>query len=179
MIAPRNSLYLWLTILLALLTATASPQATAASPAAPATAPFVVDVVGDYPDLVVGNGLCAISGGGCTLRAAIQEANLWPGDDIINFSPAIPTPAVFYLTRAGTDDNALNGDLDITGANGNLTINGAGAALTVIDGNQAVTNDRVFQIMGGTVTITGLTVRNGHASNGAGIYVSPGAVLNL
>jgi CSLREA domain-containing protein len=139
-----------------------------------ATATFVVNTVTDFPDPVPGNGVCEVSGspGSCTLRGAIQEANAWPGNDTITFSPGIPTPATFTLTRVGTDDTALYGDLDITGANGTLTINGLGAANTIIDGNRAVTNDRVFHVLSGTATLSGLTIRNGGGTDGAGIYNS-------
>jgi CSLREA domain-containing protein len=36
---------------------------------------FTVDATGDAPDTTPGDGTCATSGGNCTLRAAIQEAN--------------------------------------------------------------------------------------------------------
>jgi CSLREA domain-containing protein len=148
------------------------------APARPAraetAATFVVDVVGDYPDAVLGNGVCAIAGGGCSLRAAIQEANTWPGDDTITFSSSIPTPATFLLTRVGVDSNASAGDLDLTS---NITINGRGAGLTIIDGNNLVTNDRVFEIQSGTVTLSGLTIQNGIAAYGAGIFAYPSATV--
>jgi predicted outer membrane repeat protein len=52
------------------------------------------------------------------------------------------------------------GDLDITD---DLTIAGAGIGATIVDGNGAVTNDRVFQVLASAkiVTISGLTIRNG------------------
>jgi CSLREA domain-containing protein len=46
---------------------------------------FVVDSAGDDPDQNIGNGVCRTEAGDCTLRAAIEEANFWPGRDLIRF----------------------------------------------------------------------------------------------
>jgi hypothetical protein len=64
------------------------------------------------------------------------------------------------LTRAGDDDVALVGDLDLTDS---VTVQGAGAGLTIVDGNGAVTGDRVFDIQPGAVetSLNGMTIRNG------------------
>ena len=51
-----------------------------------AAATFTVNSLADTPDAVPGNGICADAGGLCTLRAALQEANAFAGDDTINFS---------------------------------------------------------------------------------------------
>ncbi len=48
--------------------------AVAASPASAATT-FVVSSTGDQPDATPGDHACTTSSEGCTLRAAIQEAN--------------------------------------------------------------------------------------------------------
>jgi CSLREA domain-containing protein len=139
-------------------------------PRAQAATIFVVNTVGDDSDATPGNGVCETSDGNgfCTLRAAIQEANLWPGDDRIVFSAAIPTPAVFALTRVGDDATALNGDLDIAST---LSIEGRGMNNTIIDGDQI--NERVFEVLAGArATLSGLTIRRG-----ATPYVG-GGVLN-
>ena len=44
-----------------------------------------------------------------------------------------------------------------------LTIAGAGADLSGIDGNGAITGDRVLHVTSGTLTISGLTVHDGSA----------------
>ena len=69
---------------------------------------------------------------------------------------------------------AVLGDLDITD---DLTIQGAGSGLTIVDGNGAVTGDRVFQILASAkdVTLSGLTIRNGKKvtntfDEGGGLY---------
>src|SRR6185295_14542127 len=53
-----------------------------------ASATLTVNSTGDLPDVSPGNGICADSGGNCTLRAAIQESNALAGADTINFNIA-------------------------------------------------------------------------------------------
>lgn len=126
-------------------------------------APFTVTVTTTADS----NNGCATSGAApCSLRDAIRFANS-------NYATTITVPAgVFTLAQAGrNEDAAATGDLDITA---DVTINGAGADRTVIDGGGI---DRVFDVWGGTLTMQGLTVRNGDATNdpndaaGGGIYV--------
>ena len=132
----------------------------------PSTAPvhaasFIVDTTADTVDIAPGNGVCAsYVEGGCSLRAAIMEANALQGADIID------VPAGTYtlsMTGAGEDLGAT-GDLDITS---DITITGAGSGSTLIDGNNA---DRVLEALAGTISLSGLTLRNGlaPASEGGG-----------
>ncbi|MDF1512606.1 MAG: hypothetical protein P1S60_02230 [Anaerolineae bacterium] len=80
-----------------------------------AAATFVVDSDLDSHDDIPGNGVCWDSGGRCTLRAAIEEANAWPGEDTIE----IPTgPFNLNLGVLTIEDDVI-----ITGAgSGNTTI---------------------------------------------------------
>jgi CSLREA domain-containing protein len=130
---------------------------------------FTVNSTADAPDADPSNGICAAASGKCTLRAAIMESNFTAVADTI-----IVPAAVYKLTRPGSDDGALIGDLDITTP---MAIQGAGAGLTIVDGNGAVTGDRVFQITANATetTLSGLTVRNGKKlantfDEGGGIY---------
>jgi CSLREA domain-containing protein len=128
-----------------------------AAQARPADLTLTVNSTLDAVDADPGNGVCATSGGACTLRAAIQEANVWPGAD------AILLPAgVYRLTLVGPDeDQSATGDLDIRD---DLTLTGAGAGVTIVDG---IGQDRVFHVLTGAgsppimVTISGVTIRNG------------------
>src|SRR5438132_4947896 len=146
-------------------------------------ATFTVNSPADVPDAHPGDGMCetAPGNGVCTLRAAIQEANALPGADTI----ILQSNVTYLLTRAGDDDTALNGDLDITDS---VTIIGGGAS-TIIDGNGDVTGERVFQIfscVGGgfpcdathpaiVVSISGVTIQNGKES---GLNAFGGGILN-
>ncbi len=140
---------------------------------AQANTPITVNnQLADALDKTPGNGVCETDTGNgiCTLRAAIMEANAIPGMDTV----IIPT-GTYTLNRVATsfEDAALNGDLDITG---DLTIEGTGPASTIINGNRTVTQGRVFQVLSGvTVSISGLTIRNGTNELGPGIT---GGILN-
>ena len=119
---------------------------------------FVVNTTADTADAVPGDGICADSGGACSLRAAVQEANALAGPDTIQLGAA-----TYVLSGAAGDDLAVSGDLDITG---DLTLTGAGTASTIIDGGGV---DRVLDIdpsgVGVSVTISNLTVRGGGSNN--------------
>jgi len=151
----------------------ASRSARAAGPTL--TASLAVNSTADAVDVNPGNGTCATAGGDCTLRAAIQEANALPGDDIILLPSGTYT---LTLTGAG-DDTAAAGDLDLTS---NVVISATGTTKPVIDGNGSVLNERVFHVTGAfTVTISGLVIQNGNAvsASGGGIFINTGGNLTL
>jgi hypothetical protein len=104
-----------------------------------------------------------------SLRWAITQANLSLGADTIVLSAG-----TYAITLGGGDDANLVGDFDI---NGDVTIVGDGAGNTIVDGNAL---DRVFDVIGGNVTVTDLTVTGGAgASKGGGFNVAAGASLTL
>jgi hypothetical protein len=92
-----------------------------------------------------------------SLRAAITIANNNAENDTI-----ILPSGTYLLTGQYDEDNNQSGDLDINN-NEQLTIQGEGKNSTIIDGN---TIDRVFHIIAGTVTMSNLTITNGHTKNG-------------
>lgn len=105
-----------------------------ASPARGAT--FTVTSSIDAADVSVGDGVCSAIVGvlpdppplfvfGCTLRAALQEANFAPGADTI-IVPAGSFEVLLPVT--GVDD--ASGDLDVTD---DVVITGAGSASTILD----------------------------------------------
>jgi CSLREA domain-containing protein len=150
---------------------------------------FTVNTTADVP-AAAANGVCetATGNGVCSLRAAIQAANALFGADTIVLQPNV----VYQLARAGVDDTALDGDLDILDS---VTITGAGPGSTIIDGNGTVTGDRVFQVFGcinnslatdgscmfGEVVaeISGVTIEHGssHDSGGGGVFNSAALTL--
>jgi len=154
--------------------------ACALAPAVGAAAPLtiIVNSPADIPDVNPGNSICetAAGNGTCTLRGAVQEANGHSGPDTIQLQAGV----TYLLTRAGTDDTALSGDLDIRDS---VTIVGAGAGTTVVDGNSAVVSDGVFQVsrcilgitspsgcfLGDVVaSISGITIQHGRRAVGQG-----------
>lgn len=136
---------------------------------------ITVNQTTDAADANIGDAVCdsdlGAAGEQCSLRAAVQQANANSGANTILLSGGD-----YLLSRAGTDNTALNGDLDITG---DLTIIGAGAHLTRVNGNNL---DRVFDVRSpAVVTLRELTVTGGNpgSSAGGGIIVNGGATLNL
>lgn len=135
-----------------------SPSATASDSPSSTESTFVVNDNGDAADNSLGNGICDTSGAAgdqCTLRAAIQEANVVFGSDTITFS----LPAGSTIT--------LNTALDIL--SGTLTITGPGATLLTVQRSSAggTPNFRIFRINNGqTVSISGLTITNGRTADG-------------
>ncbi|MCC2633016.1 MAG: putative outer membrane protein pmp20 precursor, partial [Ramlibacter sp.] len=100
-----------------------------------------------------------------TLRWAITQANASAGADII----VLPT-GTFQITQLGGDDSNLLGDLDITD---DVTIQGDGAGNTIVMGSGT---DRVFDIRGGNVSFSDLTITGGGGVNmGGGINLLDGA----
>ncbi len=95
---------------------------------------YVVDSTADTSDATPGNGVCAASGGECSFRAAIQEANAHAGADTITFAipgsgvPQISTPALPVVTETITIDGTTQaaGKVMVTGtSNGSVITLGA------------------------------------------------------
>jgi hypothetical protein len=103
----------------------------------------------------------------CSLRGAITAANANPGADTV----VLPS-GTYTLTIAGTGEDAnATGDLDVTD---DLALQGADAATTIIQACAVVAPattcqavDRVLDVDPGakgiTVTVSGVTLRNGFA----------------
>lgn len=107
---------------------------------------FTVNTTADTNDADPGDGVCADSGGTCSLRAAIQEANALTGADTIT------VPSGTYVTP------------DLPFVTDDLTIRGAGAKLTTLDGGGGLTAALVLRDFYNTVptdvTIQDLSIRN-------------------
>jgi CSLREA domain-containing protein len=150
---------------------------------AAAVATFTVNSTLDLPDLNPGDGICNAGVAGCTLRAAVMEANASAGPDTITL------PAGTYTLSITPSDDEFNfdgarddiGDLDVL--NDDLTINGAGAATTIIDGGGI---DRIFDVnnfsafgAGVNFTLNGVTLRNGNAPTSPEGYRQPGGAIQF
>lgn len=104
--------------------------------------------------------------GAGSLRQAILDANAAAGPDSITFDPtAFALPQTIVLT---------SGQLTIEES---VTVTGPGLALATVSGNKT---SRVFAIdptaSGDGVTLSGLTIQDGSADVGAGIFVTGAAV---
>lgn len=140
-------------------------------------ATFTVNTTADTSDANAGNGVCADSGGNCSLRAAIGEANALAGDDIINLPAGIFTQA---LVSAADENANAGGDWDIAS---NITINGASFGSTFVQAaaTSGTATERVIDVRSGTVVINGVTIRNGRfAGTSGGAFSFAGAgIQNL
>lgn len=117
---------------------------------------LVVDRTDDATDAVPGDGVCAAADGGCTVRAALQEADASAGVDRV-----VLAPGTYVLDLVGAaEDAGASGDLDVAD---DVTIDAAGA--TVV----AAADDRVLDVHpGAEVAISGLSVAGGTAPWGSG-----------
>jgi hypothetical protein len=126
---------------------------------------FVVNSTADLPVAKLGEHVCVTAADTCTLRAAVQEADVDASTPNTIIVPAghyrltiAPVPEAGF---AGPSD-ASSGDLGIP--DGTLTIIGAGAGQTIVDGNHL---DRVFSIgIPATVSISDMTITGGDATGG-------------
>src|SRR5438477_3841107 len=129
-------------------------------------------------------------GSGCSLREAITSANTHTnfGGCALGVNPGPGTNTIFLpsgiyvlsLSGAGEDANAT-GDLDIRA---NLIISSTGAegiaVPSTVTGNTSW-DDRIFDIVTGTVTMKGLVIQGGNVVNdtGGGVKIEPGQSLDL
>ena len=118
---------------------------------------FTVNRITDEHDVTVDDGICAIAGGGCTLRAAIEQSNnntnLSSIDRILFNLPANST-----ITLTTTN----GGEIPIYKSNGTLEIVGTGANNLTIDGG--VGTNRIFYTSNFTkLNISGVTLTGGNA----------------
>lgn len=141
-------------------------------PSVDARSNFVVNSTLDIVDAAPGDGVCATSGGVCTLRAAIQQARAVLGAHVIT----LPAGTYTFTIAGRGESNGATGDLNLGLSGRDITINGAGAASTIIDANGI---DRVFQSIGGNLTLNDLTVRNGNSNDFGGCFRFTGANLTL
>jgi hypothetical protein len=131
------------------------------------------------------DGVCdsSLGAGQCTLRAAVMEANHYPGGGVTIVLPAGTYPLTIVPVGGFTESE---GSLDFASR---LSIVGAGASVTVIDASGL---DRVLCVrIGAAATVSGVTMRNGrrvasslpgtcvYANTGGGIQVEVGSSLSL
>ncbi len=147
--------------------------------AAPAGAQvtFTVDNAMDVNDATPGDGICLATGGGCTLRAAITEANAVAGADTV----VVPA-GTYTLSLPGTNEEQnASGDLDVRT---DMTIRGSGGGAVITAAG--LTNQRVLDVpVLATVTLQHLTLTGAlltgttSTSAGAGLRAMAGAVVNV
>ncbi len=134
-----------------------------------AAATFTVDSTDDDKDLNPGDGVCTSGGPGCTLRAAIQEANALVGVDSIHFAIGIgpqtitPTSLLPLITEAVTIDGTTQPGF-------------AGTPIIELNGTSAGVGIDGLYIFSGGSTIRGLVV-NRFDNDGISTALNGGNVI--
>ncbi|WP_386066191.1 choice-of-anchor Q domain-containing protein [Tahibacter sp. UC22_41] len=138
---------------------------------------YAVTDTADAVDSNIGNGVCQSAGGGCTLRAALQEA------------AASDAPALIRLIDGVYELNIPGAGEDL-GATGDLDIYGSGRAARVLIGGGAdrvvirsTTGDRVFDTPSTTIGVVpvglfGMRISGGNETP-AGSGVTGGGGMRL
>lgn len=132
----------------------------------------------DAPDANIGNGICQSTIGGCTLRAAFQEASASSAPVIIEMPPG-----VYNVNIPGrNEDDGATGDIDIYGLDGAARVLiGHGADRSVIRGNGS---DRIFgtptsSARGTPIGMFGLRITGGDARGTESFADKGGGMLLL
>lgn len=154
------------------------------APAVVSAATYTVNNTADAADINIGDGVCDAGGGlGCTLRAAINEANGDTALDTINIPSGVYVLTVDRLGTGGANDgDGESGDLDI---DRDVNIVGSGPGSTIISGSglDKAFVDRIFHFRGaGTdVTLSGVTIEGGRydGSGGAAIHNVAGGIVEI
>jgi len=145
-----------------------------AVPATVSAATFTVNTTIDGKDANLGDNQCRTAANTCSLRAAVQQANVSGGTDTITL------PAGTYRLDATVPGNLVAGSraLEISS---NLTIAGAGAASTVIIAGTSsrVIDAQPYQGSAFTAVVNGVTVTGGVAAIGAGVMVGAGVTYSM
>ena len=158
------------------------------APAVPTDATFVVNDQSDAIDSNIGDGVCLATNGKCTLRAAIQEANVQYAGHGGFYTITVPGALgiglplrVYALTLTGSgEDNAATGDLDIRCNLFLRTSNGLPALV-----NAAALGDRAIEIISPngapiTVTFANVGIENGSGTaEGGGLLITPNTNVTL
>ena len=134
-----------------------------------AAATFTVGTTADAVDAAPGDGVCATAAGTCTLRAAVMEANVFPGPDLVTLGDG-----TFRVLPTGDDEDlAVTGDLDVLEY---LEISGAGSDETIVDG---FGGDRILHVHGAAgLSVANLTLKRGSAGEGGAIlHAGPGSLV--
>ena len=129
---------------------------------------YVVTTGNDAVDVNPGNGICGTvfpSIGDevlCSLRAAIEEANLAPGTQTIRLATRN-----HGLSIPGVDQSPRQGDLDINDAE--LLIIGNGTGNSIVEGVSGF-SERLLDLPTGvnSVALLGVQLRNGNSGSGSG-----------
>jgi hypothetical protein len=114
-----------------------------------------------------------VDGSANSLRHAIQMANTSGQDCLIQLQTGTYTLTI--KNTNGQENNAAEGDLDITASGHTVTVQGKGQTVSFVNGNGI---DRVFQVLGGANAVfSDLTIEGGVAQDDGTTGARPGFTL--
>lgn len=140
---------------------------------------WTVNSTADTGDAYLLDQVCADSSGRCTLRAAIQNSNVFTGTQGISFN--IPTTDPHYDPQTGSYTIGISAALpDLAD---DVNINGPGATKLLLTKLSSGSHLRIFNVTtGGTVNISGLTIFGAEPAsggNGGGIQNVNSGTVNV
>jgi hypothetical protein len=125
---------------------------------------FVVNSTADVPVAKLGEHVCVSTADTCTLRAAVQEADIDGGTNTIIVPAGHYKLTIPPIPEAGFAGPSLASSGNLGILDGTLTIVGAGARKTTIDGDHL---DRVFSVATpAVVSISDMTITGGDSTGG-------------
>lgn len=133
-------------------------------------ADFTVTSLEEGGDATPGDGICQSTGGGCTLRAAIEEANQQPGAQTIALGYGV------HQLNVQEESGRLRASANPLVVSDDLTILGLSPNRTVINANGG---SRVVRVDSATLTLRGLMLSGGAVSgdDGGGVLVVNGGLV--
>lgn len=135
-------------------------------PSALLAATFIVDTTADEVDATTGDGICLTASSTCSLRAAVEEANAWAGDDSISLPAG--THTLSLVTHSSS--SFASGSLFVED---NLTISGTGMTASIIDGGGTAATG--FIMTDGTSNLTLLDLKITNVAGPAIYWLGTGA----
>ncbi|MBI2078708.1 MAG: right-handed parallel beta-helix repeat-containing protein, partial [Euryarchaeota archaeon] len=130
---------------------------------------FLVDSTGDESDMTPGDGTCATASATCTLRAAIESANLSPEIDSVRFDLAPGS----VIQPASSALPTIMSDIEIDGT----TMAGwTGSPLVVLDGSFAPPGSDGLYVVGAYLYLHALVIQN-FSGNGVHLEDTPEAAI--
>ena len=125
-------------------------------------ATLTVNVTSDEPDNLPGDGLCQTASGDCSLRAALEEANVLPGLDAIHFNLPGNSPHVILV------GSPLPSVTEAVVIDGRSQPDYSDSPTVVLDGSLAGAQSSGLTITAGDSTVQGLAI---HSFSYSGIYL--------
>ena len=142
-----------------------------------AAATFTINWNGDLPDVNTADGICDAGGGVCSLRAAIQQGNALPGNDLVLFAiPGTqvhvisPMSALPNITDSLTIDAWSQGGVGYQGPP-RIELNGTSAGMTANGLTITTSNTLIRGLAINRFGAIGISLSNANSNEITGCYL--------